>query len=82
MMTLNELSKHAEELYNDFVSKFGDESLAYLDYIQQELDMMDEIDDNEIVYSSGHYDEQTLDQYLDARDEDGRYIHPYNTILD
>ena len=77
-MSLNEISKHAEELYNDFVSKYDDESLAYLDYIQQELDMMNEIDDDDIIYSSGHYDEQTLDQYLDARDEDGNYLHPYN----
>lgn len=77
-MSLNEISKHAEELYNDFVSKYGNESLAYLDYIQQELDMMDEIDDEDIIYSGGHYDEQTLSQYLDARDEDGNYLHPYD----
>lgn len=34
--------------------------------------------DDEIIYSGGHYDEQTLSQYLDARDEDGNYLHPYN----
>lgn len=34
--------------------------------------------DDEIIYSGGHYDEQILSQYLDARDEDGNYLHPYN----
>lgn len=34
--------------------------------------------DDEIIYSGGHYDEQTLSQYLDTRDEDGNYLHPYD----
>ena len=34
--------------------------------------------DDDIIYSGGHYDEQALGQYLDARDEDGNYLHPYN----
>lgn len=41
-------------------------------------DELSNIDDDEIIYSGGHYDEQTLSQYLDARDEDGNYLHPYN----
>lgn len=40
-------------------------------------DELNKVDD-EIIYSGGHYDEQTLSQYLDARDEDGNYLHPYN----
>lgn len=41
-------------------------------------DELSNIDDDDIIYSGGHYDEQTLSQYLDARDEDGNYLHPYN----
>lgn len=41
-------------------------------------DELSNIDDDEIIYSGGHYDEQTLSQYLDAHDEDGNYLHPYN----
>lgn len=41
-------------------------------------DELSNIDDDDIIYSGGHYDEQALSQYLDARDEDGNYLHPYN----
>lgn len=41
-------------------------------------DELSNVDDDDIIYSGGHYDEQTLSQYLDAKDEDGNYLHPYN----
>lgn len=59
----------------DKVPYVDDNDLAYLDYIQQELDMMADMDDDEMIYSTGHFDEQLLDNYLSAQDEDGNYIH-------
>lgn len=60
----------------DKVPYIDDYDLAYLDYIQQELDMMADMDDDEMIYSTGHFDEQLLDNYWSAQDEDGNYIHP------
>lgn len=75
MITLEELSKKAEELYNKFVN----------DYEQRELeDLIPYTDDydleylDEIARKSGHCDEQILNNYWSATDEDGHYIHPYN----
>ena len=59
----------------DKVPYVDDNDLAYLDYIQQELDMMADIDDDEMIYSTGHFDEQLLDNYWSAQDEDGNYVH-------
>lgn len=53
-----------------------DHDLAYLDYIKQELDMMADMDDDEMIYSTGHFDEQVMNNYWSAQDEDGNYIHP------
>lgn len=34
------------------------------------------MDDDEMIYFTGHFDEQLLDNYWSAKDEDGNYIHP------
>lgn len=90
MLTLDELSKQANELYNKFVDDYNqteledlipytdDYDLEYLDEMQHKLDMLADMDDDEMVYSTGHFDEQILDNYWSATDEDGTYIHPYN----
>ena len=69
----------AEELNNmfnagefDLEDHFDDNNI--FETLNDELNKVDD----EIIYSGGHYDEQTLSQYLDARDEDGNYLHPYN----
>ena len=78
MLTLSELSKQAEELYNKFVDDYNQTELEDLipytdDYDLEYLD--------EITTKSGHCDEQILDAYLSATDEDGNYIHPYNNEI-
>lgn len=77
-MKLSELSKQAEKLYNDFVD----------DYNQMELeDLIPYTDDYDLEYldettaKSGHYDEQVLQNYWSATDEDGNYIHPYDVEI-
>lgn len=93
MLTLNELSKQAEALYKKFVDDYNqteledlipytdDYDLEYLDEMQHKLDMLADMDDDEMVYSTGHCDEQILDAYWSATDEDGNYIHPYNNEI-
>lgn len=93
IMKLSELSKQAEELYNDFVDNYDQMELEdlipytdyydleYLDEMQRKLDMLADMDDDEMVYSTGHFDEQALDSYRSATDEDGNYIHPYNNEI-
>ena len=78
MLTLKDLSKQAEELYNKFVD----------DYNQTELeDLIPYTDDYDLEYldetmaKSGHCDEQILQNYWSATDEDGTYIHPYDTEI-
>lgn len=92
-MKLSELSKQAEELYNDFVDNYDqmeledlipytDEyDLDYLDEMQRKLDMLADMDDDEMVYSTGHFDEQALDNYWSTTDEDGNYLHPYDVEI-
>lgn len=78
MLTLNELSRQAEELYKKFVD----------DYNQTELeDLIPYTDDYDLEYldetirKSGHCDEQILDAYWPATDEDGTYIHHYDVEI-
>lgn len=72
MMDLDEIEIAEKVPYTD------DYDLAYLDYTQQELDMMADMDDDEMIYSTSHFDEQLLDNYWSAQDEDGNYIHPFD----
>lgn len=91
MLTLNELSKQAEELYNKFEADYSqksDDNTSSLFTDDEILDiLLDELSEPnyepELLYSqpAGHFDEQTLEQYLSMTDEDGEYIHPYNIEL-
>lgn len=74
MLTLNELSKQAEELYNKFLNDIQDMQDA-------SSDVEDDYDDyysDEVISKSGHYDEQALENYRYATNEDGEYIHRLN----
>lgn len=87
-MTLNEISKKAEELYNKFEADYNKQILEnksdlftddeIIDILLNEL--AEPIYEPELLYSqqAGHFDEQTLDQYLSMTDEEGEYLHPYN----
>ena len=90
-MTLNEISKKAVELYNKFEVDYNSQTEPENNTIST-LFTDDEIIDillseltepnyePELLYSqqAGHFDEQTLEQYLSMTDEDGEYLHPYN----
>lgn len=85
MLTLNELSKKAEELYNkfeaDYNQKFESELFTDDEIIDILIDELAEPNyEPELLYSqpAEHFDEQTLEQYLSMTDEDGEYLHRYN----
>ena len=88
MLTLNEISKKAEELYNKFEADYNqkfENNTSELFTDDEILDILiDELSEPhyepELLYSqpAGHFDEQTLEQYLSMVDEDGEYLHPYN----
>lgn len=62
----------------DKVPYTDDYDLEYLDIMQQRLDTLADMDDDEMIYSTGHFDEQILNNYWNAKDEDGNYIHPFD----
>lgn len=87
MLTLNEISKKAEELYSrfeaDYNQKFESELFTddeIIDILIDELAEPNYESESELLYTqpAGHFDEQTLEQYLSMTDEDGEYLHPYN----
>ena len=85
MLTLNEISKKAEELYNkfeaDYNQKFESELFTDDEIIDILIDELSEPEyEPELLYTqpAGHFDEQTLEQYLSMTDEDGEYLHRYN----
>lgn len=88
MLTLNEISKKAEELYNKFESDYNqkfENSTSELFTDDEIIDILiDELAKSnyepELLYTqpAGHFDEQTLEQYLSMTDEDGEYLHRYN----
>lgn len=75
-MSILNIAEELNNFYNigefDLEDHFDDNNI--FETLNDELNKVDE----DIIYSGGHYDEQTLSQYLDARDEDGNYLHPYN----
>lgn len=75
-MSILNIAKELKNFYNigefDVNDHYEDNNI--FETLNDELNKVDE----DIIYSGGHYDEQTLSQYLDARDEDGNYLHPYN----
>lgn len=60
----------------DFNDVFTDDEI--IDTLMNEL--VEAECESEIVYSkpTGHFDEQTLFDYLNMTDEDGEYLHSYN----
>lgn len=77
----NELNRkfNAGELDTEnmnFNNVFTDDEI--IDILMHELSEPN--DEPEIIYSqpTGHFDEQTLEQYLNATDEDGEWLHPYD----
>ena len=85
MLTLNEISKKAEELYNNFESDYNQKFESELFTDDEIIDILiDELAEPEyepeLLYTqpAGHFDEQTLEQYLSMTDEDGEYLHRYN----
>lgn len=75
-MSILNIAEELNHMFNigefDLEDHFEDNNI--FETLNDELNKVDE----DIIYSGGHYDEQTLSQYLDARDEDGNYLHPYN----
>lgn len=75
-MSILNIAKELNNFYNigefDINDHYEDNNI--FETLNDELNKVDD----EIIYSGGHYDEQTLSQYLDACDEDGNYLHPYN----
>lgn len=75
-MSILNIAEELNNFYNigefDINDHYEDNNI--FETLNDELNKVDE----DIIYSGGHYDEQTLSQYLDARDEDGNYLHPYN----
>lgn len=59
------------------MNNFDKEYEAYLDWLETK---MAEMDDDELIYSTGHFDEQIMDQYYGMTDEDGEYIHKYTNL--
>lgn len=83
-MTLAELSKQAEDLYNDFVDSYKDCTQNHgtndLDDLipDETIDEYEQIDDeiaHKPVGKFGHWDEQTQLIYWLVRGESGEYVH-------
>lgn len=54
---------------------------AIIDILMSEIDDTDDTDDtDDMLYSNlaGHWNESTMWDYLDATDEDGNWLHPYD----
>ena len=82
--TLAELSAQAEKLYSDFVDSYKNDTATHNiedldDLIPDEYDF-DPCFSGERMAKSGHCDEQILENYWDAQDEDGNYVHPLGKI--
>lgn len=84
-----EISKKLKDLYNEdkpieqLVAEVESETNGFtddeiLDIFLNEAYGFDEPDTEYPAQRNGHYDEQALDAYWSATDEDGNYIHPYN----
>lgn len=84
-----EISKKLKDLYNEdkpieqLVAEVESETNGFtddeiLDIFLNEAYGFDEPETEYPTQRTGHYDEQALDAYWSATDEDGNYIHPYN----
>ena len=84
-MKLNDLAKALNDMFNNGEIDTDNFDFNGIEIHGPELDydpdlylLADESHINECM-RSGHYDEQTLEQYLNVTDEDGNWLHPYNT---
>ena len=88
-MGILDISKKLKDLYNEdkpieqLVAEVESETNGFtddeiLDIFLNEAYGFDEPETEYPTQRTGHYDEQTLDAYWSATDEDGNYIHPYN----
>lgn len=80
--TLAELSKQANELYADFVNSWN-QNKHDIDELEDLIPYTDDYDLeylNETTGKSGHCDEPILQNYWDAQDEDGNYVHPLGKV--
>ena len=86
-MGFAEISKKLKDLYNEdkpieqLVAEVESETNGFtddeiLDIFLNEAYGFDEPETEYPTQRTGHYDEQTLDAYWSATDEDGNYIHP------
>lgn len=84
-----EISKKLKDLYSEdkpieqLVAEVESETNGFtddeiLDIFLNEAYGFDEPETEYPTQRTGHYDEQALDAYWSATDEDGNYIHPYN----
>lgn len=88
-MGFAEISKKLKDLYNEdkpieqLVAEVESETNGFtddeiLDIFLNEAYGFDEPETEYPAQRTGHYDEMAFEDYLDARDEDGNYLHPYN----
>lgn len=88
-MGILDISKKLNELYNEdkpieqLVAEVESETSGFtddeiLEIFLNEVYGFDEPETEYPTQRTGHYDEQTLDAYWSATDEDGNYLHPYN----
>ena len=88
-MGILDISKKLNKLYNEdkpieqLVAEVESETNGFtddeiLDIFLNEAYGFDEPETEYPTQRTGHYDEQALDAYWSATDEDGNYIHPYN----
>lgn len=82
--TLAELSAQAEKLYKDFVDSYKDYTQTHdIDELEDLIPYTDDYDLeylDEVARKSGHCDEPILQNYWDAQDEDGNYVHPLGKV--
>lgn len=88
-MGILDISKKLKDLYNEdkpieqLVAEVESETNGFTDdeILEIFLNEVYGFDESELEYPAqrtGHYDEMAFEDYLDARDEDGNYLHPYN----
>lgn len=74
-MKLIDAAKQAEALYDSFLAEQDDFLDAHIeDLIDEEPEF-----DNEGYGHTSHWDEQAYSNYRYATDEEGNWLHPYDT---
>ena len=85
MLKLSEISKHADELYSDFVDSWNQHKQTHdIDELEDLIPYTDDFDLeylDEVAQKSGHYDEQLLLNRFEATDEFGDYVNRMYTEI-